>query len=417
MSYHYDPTRVILPETLHHIDFASAGGSALDDVRVVDLSRLVAGNQTSVLLADHGAEVIKVEKPGRGDDLRDWQVEGISTYWKVYGRNKKSVALDIRHEADLMVVKALIATAHVLIENFVPGTLEQLGLDEKELFRLNSRLVILRISGWGQTGPFRHKPGFGTMVEAMSGFAAMNGFADKPPALPPLALADMIAGAFGAFAVTMAVRHAERTGVGQTIDLSLFEPILSVLGPDAANYVLTGAPASRRGNRASNAAPRNVYACCDGRFVALSASMQSTTERLFRLMGRADLIDDPRFRTNTDRLRNIEELDALIGAFMAARTRAEVLDLCDQARVTVAPLYDASDLVGDPYVIERECLITVEDAEMGRLPMHNVSPRLGKTPGAIRRPAPRVGQHNAEIFDELGLDSATRARLGRKDRS
>jgi crotonobetainyl-CoA:carnitine CoA-transferase CaiB-like acyl-CoA transferase len=402
---------LILAGTLHHIDFATTGGSALDGVRVVDLSRLVAGNQTSVLLADHGAEVIKVERPGRGDDLRDWQVEGISTYRKVYGRNKKSVSLDIKQETDLAVVKTLIATAHVLIENFVPGTLERLGLDEPELFRLNSRLVILRISGWGQTGPFRRKPGFGTMVEAMSGFAAMNGFADKPPALPPLALADMIAGAYGAFAVTMAVRHAERTGVGQTIDLSLFEPILSILGPEAANHALTGAATQRRGNRASNAAPRNVYACRDGKFVALSASMQSTTERLFKLMGRSDLSDDPRFRTNTDRLRNIEELDAMIGAFMAARSRAEVLELCDEAGVTVAPLYDASDLAGDPYAIERECLITVGDAEMGRLPMHNVSPRLSKTPGAIRRPAPTVGQHNAEIFDELGLDAATRLRL------
>ncbi len=411
---------MVLVETLHRITFAAPGGSALDGVRVVDLSRLVAGNQTSLLLADHGAEVIKVEKPGRGDDLRDWQVQGISTYWKVYGRNKKSVALDIRQEAGLAAAKALIATAHVLIENFVPGTLERLGLGEPELFRLNSRLVILRISGWGQTGPFRRKPGFGTMVEAMSGFAAMNGFADKPPALPPLALADMIAGAYGAFAVALAIRHAERTGAGQTIDLSLFEPILSILGPEAANHALTGVPTKRHGNRASNAAPRNAYACGDGQFVALSASMQSAAERLFKLMGRADLIDDPRFRTNTDRLRNIEELDFLIGAFMAARTRAEALELCDQAGVTVAPLYDASDLARDAYVAERECLVVVEDPEMGELPMHNVSPRLSKTPGAIRRPAPAVGQHNAEIFDELGLDAAARRQLGveagRKDR-
>jgi crotonobetainyl-CoA:carnitine CoA-transferase CaiB-like acyl-CoA transferase len=405
-----------LAETLHHLDFAAVGGSALDGVRVVDLSRLVAGNQASVLLADHGAEVIKVERPGRGDDLRDWQVEGVSTYWKVYGRNKKSLAVDIKEPAGLAVVKTLIVSAHVLIENFVPGTLERLGLDEPELFRLNSRLVVLRISGWGQTGPFRRKPGFGTMVEAMSGFAAMNGFPDKPPALPPLALADMIAGAYGAFAVTMAVRHAERTGVGQTIDLSLFEPILSVLGPEAANHALTGAATQRRGNRASNAAPRNVYACRDGEFVALSASMQSTTERLFKLMDRADLIDDPRFHTNTDRLRNIDELDALVAAFMSARTRSEMLELCEQAGVTVAPLYDASDLLNDRYVIERECLITVEDSEMGRLPMHNVSVRLSKTPGAIRRPAPTVGQDNSEIFDELGLDEDARAESGRKER-
>jgi crotonobetainyl-CoA:carnitine CoA-transferase CaiB-like acyl-CoA transferase len=393
-----------LPDHLHHLEFAPDGGSALDGVRVVDLSRLVAGNVTSYLLADHGAEVIKVEKPGKGDDLRDWLVEGVATYWKVYGRNKKSVALDLKDEVDLKTLRALIATAQILIESFVPGTLERLQLGEAELFRINPRLVILRISGWGQTGPFQNKPGFGTMVEAMSGFASMNGFEDRPPALPPLALADMIAGANGAFSAVMALRHAERTGIGQVVDLSLFEPMLAALGPEAANYALTKKPTPRLGNRASNAAPRNVYACRDGKFVALSASMQAPTERLFKLMGRADLIDDPRFRTNSDRLKHVEELDALIADFMREGTQSEVLDLCASAGVTVAPVYDAADVAVDRYVIERECLVTVEDADVGRLPMHNVVPRLSKTPGAIRRPAPRVGQHNDEIARELGLD-------------
>jgi crotonobetainyl-CoA:carnitine CoA-transferase CaiB-like acyl-CoA transferase len=398
-----------LSEFLHRLEFAPDGGSALDGVRVVDLSRLVAGNVTSQVLADHGAEVIKIEKPGKGDDLRDWQVEGVATYWKVYGRNKKSVSLDLKDEADLKMLRALIATAQILIENFVPGALERLGLGEVELLQINPRLVIMRISGWGQTGPFRNKPGFGTMVEAMSGFAAMNGFEDRPPALPPLALADMIAGAYGAFSAVMALRHAERTGVGQAIDLSLFEPMLAALGPEAANYALTKRPTPRLGNRASNAAPRNIYACGDGKFVALSASMQAPTERLFRVMGRADLIDDPRFRTNSDRLEHIEELDALIADFMRRGTQSEVLDLCAHAGVTVAPVYDAADLAVDRYVIERECLVTVEDADIGRLPMHNVVPRLSKTPGAIRRPAPTIGQHNDEIARELGFESKSKA--------
>jgi crotonobetainyl-CoA:carnitine CoA-transferase CaiB-like acyl-CoA transferase len=400
-----------LVEALHEMSFAAQGPSALDGVRVVDLSRLVAGNLTSHVLADHGADVIKVERPGRGDDLRDWRVEGVSTYWKVYGRNKRSVSLDIKDEVGLRALKALIQTAHALIENFVPGTLERFGLGEAELFRLNPRLVVLRISGWGQTGLFKNKPGFGTMAEAMSGFASMNGFPDRPPVLPPLALADMIAGAFGAFAIAMALRHAERTGKGQTIDLSLFEPMLAVMGPEAANYALIGKPTPRRGNRASNAAPRNVYACRDGRFVALSASTQSAAERLFKAMGREDLIHDPRFLSNTDRLQNIDALDDLIGDFFAARGRDEILELCGRAGVTVAPLYDMSDLVVDPYVVERECLISVADAEMGRLPMHNVVPRLSETPGAIRRSAPSIGQHNAEVFRELGFDAQTQARL------
>jgi formyl-CoA transferase len=388
---------------LHRRQYRPEAPVPLAGVRVVDLSRLVAGNMTSHLLADFGAEVIKVEDPRRGDDLRDWKVDDVATYWKVYSRSKKSLALDYRSEAGLAVARKLIAGADVLIENFVPGKLERLGLAPEVLLASNPRLVILRVSGWGQTGPARAKPGFGTIVEAMSGFAAMNGFPGLPPVLPPLALADMIAGLYGATAIMVALRHSEATGEGQVIDLSLFEPILSVLGPEAANHALTGQTRPRLGSRATNAAPRNVYVCSDGKYVALSASMQSMAERLFRAIGRDDLVDDPAFRTNGDRLRNIDALDEIIAAFMAERTQAENLGFFGQAGVTVGPVCDVADLLVEPHIVERESLVALPDEEMGDLPMHNIVARLSATAGAIRTPAPALGEHTEAILDGLGL--------------
>jgi formyl-CoA transferase len=335
----------------------------------------------------------------------------VSTFWKVYARNKRSLALDYRSAEGLALLRRLVGTAHVLVENFVPGKLEGMGLDPAALLALQPGLVIARISGWGQTGPFRNKPGFGSLVEAMSGFASMNGFPDRPPVLPPLALADMITGLYGATSIMVALRHAERTGEGQVLDLSLFEPMLSVLGPEAANYALTGQATPRLGSRSNISAPRSVYPCSDGQFVAMSASMQGMAERLFRAIGRADLITDPRFLTNADRIRNNDVLDPIIADFMRQRTRAENLALFGAAGVTVGPVCDAADLAQDPYVIERESLVVLPDAEMGALPMHNVVGRLSGTPGTIRSPAPALGEHTAEILAGLGVDDTSLAAL------
>lgn len=264
----------------------------------------------------------------------------------------------------------------MLVENFVPGKLERIRLDPQMLLARTPRLVVVRISGWGQTGPYRDKPGFGSLVEAMSGYASMNGFPDRPPVLPPLALADMITGLYASTAAMVALRHAERTGEGQVVDLSLFEPMLSVLGPEAANHALTGQVAPRLGSRSSISAPRSVYACSDGKFVAMSASMQGMAERLFRVIGREDLITDPRFLTNADRIRNNDVLDGIIADFIAQRSREQNLALFGAAGVTVGPVCDAADLAEDDYVIERERLVVLPDAEMGELPMHNVVARL-----------------------------------------
>ncbi len=378
----------------------------LDGVRVLDLSRLVAGNMLTHVLADLGADVVKVEPP-EGDSLRAWKLNGLAVQWKVYGRNKRSIVLNLKAEEDRDIFRRLVASSHILVENFRPGVLDRLGFDLKELHRLQPGLVVTRISGWGKTGPYRDKPGFGTLVEAASGFAHKNGFPDREPLLPNLGLADSIAGLYGASAVLVALREAELgSGKGQEIDLSLLEPIVSILGADQAVYKATGSVPARTGNRTALSAPRNIYLTGDGRHIALSASTPEMAYRLFRSIGRADLCEDPRFSTNEKRVENVEELDAIIGEFMLGRTLEENLEHFDRAEVTVGPIYDAAALMNDPHVRERGTFVEMEDAEMGTLPMHAVVGRLSATPGAIRRPAPQLDEHRAELLNELYSERA-----------
>ena len=387
----------------------------LDGVRVLDLSRVVAGNMLSLLLADFGAEVIKIEPP-EGDALRDWLVAKMATNWKVYARNKKSVCLNLRKSEGRELLLRLVETANVLLENFRPGTLEKMGLGPDVLLARNPKLVIVRISGWGQTGPYRHKPGFGTLAEGMSGFASMNGFADREPVLPPMQLADCTAGLYGAYATLIALRHVEVSGGrGQVIDLPLLEPLFSCMGPQAASYKASGKVRERTGSRSTTAAPRNAYKTKDDRWVCLSASTQPMTERVFRAIGRPDLIDDPRYRTNADRVKRAAELDAIIGEFMGKMTLAENLAFFDQHEVTVGPVYDISQILDDPHVQAREMVVEYPDGEMGSVPMHCVVPRLSKTPGAIRTPAPGLGEHNSEILSGLGLSRNELAQLAAQD--
>jgi crotonobetainyl-CoA:carnitine CoA-transferase CaiB-like acyl-CoA transferase len=379
----------------------------LDGIRVLDLSRLVAGNMLSLQLADFGAEVIKIEDPQKGDPLRHWRVEGVSVHWKVYARNKKSLTLNLREREGRELLKQLAAQAQVFIENFRPGTLESMGLGPETLHAANSRLIVVRVSGWGQSGPYRDRPGFGTLVEGMSGFAAKTGYPDRPPVLPPLALADMIAGLYGASAVLVALREIETNGgKGQVIDLPLLDPIFSILGPEAAIFKLTGEIPPRLGSRSGLTSPRNVFQTADGRWIAISASIQSMAERVFRTIGRPDMIDDPRFRTNTDRVRNAEACEAPLREFIAARPLAENLAIFEQAEVTAAPVYDIDQFVADPHVQAREIVVDLPDPQMGSVPMHTIVPRLSGTPGEIRRPAPELGEHNAEILCAIGLSEA-----------
>jgi crotonobetainyl-CoA:carnitine CoA-transferase CaiB-like acyl-CoA transferase len=388
------------------IEFDPTAPAPLDGLRVVDLSRLVAGNMVSLQLADQGAEVIKVEEPTAGDPLRAWKVNGLSLHWKVYARNKKSVAINLRTQAGRDAVLDLVATSHVLIENYRPGTLEKMGLGPERLHARNPRLVILRITGFGQDGPYRDRPGFGTLIEAMSGFASKNGFADRPPVLPPLALADMVAGLYGAYAVMVALRVAEQGGPGQVIDLPLLEPMISVLGPEAAACRVTGHNPHRTGSRSATTSPRNVYPTSDGRFIAIAASMQAMAERLFQAIGRADMIDDPRFRTNTDRVRNIDACDNAVADWIRQRTQVEAMAVFEAAEVTATPVYEIDQLLDDPHVQARAALVEAPDQEAGSVLMHNITPRLSKTPGRLRSAAPSLGQHTYEVLKSIGYDNA-----------
>jgi crotonobetainyl-CoA:carnitine CoA-transferase CaiB-like acyl-CoA transferase len=391
---------------LHKRDYEPGRRGALDGVRILDLSRLFAGNALTQVLGDFGAEVIKVEPP-EGDTLRAWKTEGVSTHWKIYARNKKSLCLSLRDPRAIDILRKLVPSSNIFIESFRPGVLEKMGLGPDVLLALNPALVIIRISGWGQTGPYAQRPGFGTVIEGVSGFAAINGFADREPVLPPMYLADGVAGLYGASAAMIALREVEMNGgQGQVIDLPLLDPLFSILSPQAANYRLSGKVKPRTGSRSTNSAPRNAYRCKDGAYVGLSGSIQKMAERLFRSIGRPDLVDDPRFRTNADRLKNVEALDAIIGAFIGERTQAENVAFFEAAEVTIGPIYDTAQILQDPHVIDRELVADYPDAEMGQLPMHHVVPRLLGTPGSIRTPAPELGQHNRELLAEIGIPDA-----------
>jgi len=388
-------------------DYSPGAAGPLRGVRVLDLSRLFAGNLLTQMLADFGAEVIKVEPPA-GDTLRAWKTNGVPVHWKLHARSKKSLCLDLRKPEARALLLKLVPSAAILAESFRPGTLERMDLEPAALLRANPRLVVVRISGWGQDGPYSRRPGFGSLIEGMSGFAAMNGFADREPVLPPMYMADGYAGLCGAAAAMIALREVERNGGrGQVIDLPLLDPLFMMLGPQVAQYRLSGEVKPRTGSRSNNSAPRNAYRCKDGLYVALSASTQGMAERTFHAIGRPDLVDDPRYRTNADRVKRAAELDAIIGAFIAGRTQAENVSFFEEAEVTIGPIYDVSQMVDDPHFLERELIADYPDADMGLFPMAPVVPRLSGTPGSIRAPAPKLGEHNRELLKQIGIEGSS----------
>ena len=376
----------------------------LENIKILDLSRLAAGNMVSHMFADFGADVVKIEKPGKGDDLRNWKINGISHWWAVYSRNKRSISIDLKKDEGLKLLKELVKTADVFIENFVPGTLEKWGIGPELLNKLNKNLIILRISGWGQTGIFRNAPGFGSLVEGMSGFAAMTGEEKQAPLLPPLALADMVAGLTGFGAILMAILASKKNNIGgQVIDLSLFEPFFSILGPWAASYKISGKVPARIGNRSNVAAPRGIYKTKDNKYVSLSASMQSMWEKLALTIGSSDLIKDPRFLTNSDRLNNQDDLDKPISKFIKKYNREEVLHIFSKEGITVGPVLDISEIIEHPYINDREVLVDHYNKEYGNILMHQAFPRLSKTPGKVRHSAPLLGGDTDNVLKEIGI--------------
>ncbi|MGW2102928.1 CaiB/BaiF CoA transferase family protein [Streptomyces olivaceoviridis] len=386
---------------------------ALDGLRVLDLATLFAGPMAATLLGDFGAEVIKVEHPRRPDPSRGHgpAKDGVGLWWKVLGRNKRAITLDLSAPGGRATLLRLAATADVVIENFRPGTLEKWDLGWPELSAANPRLVLARVTAFGQFGPCAHRPGFGTLAEAMSGFAAVTGEPDAPPTLPPFGLADSIAGLATAYAVLTALAARERTGVGQTVDMAIIEPILSVLGPHATWYDQLGYVQERTGNRSANNAPRNTYRTADGTWVAVSTSAQSVAERVLRLVGRPELIEEPWFATGADRAAHADVLDEAVGSWIAGRTRAEVLAAFEEAEAAVAPVQDVRDVLADPQYQALDTVTTVDDPELGPLRMQNVLFRLSATPGGIRWAGRPHGADTDAVLGELGLTPADIAAL------
>ncbi|CUU54162.1 Crotonobetainyl-CoA:carnitine CoA-transferase CaiB [Parafrankia irregularis] len=386
----------------------------LSDLTVLDCSTLFAGPLAATVLGDFGAEVIKIEHPEKGDPSRTHghSKNGVGLWWKMLGRNKRAVTLNLGRPEGAEILRGLVAGADVLIENFRPGTLERWGLGPDVLHEINPRLVIARVTGFGQFGPYARRPGFGTLAESMSGFAAMTGEPDGPPTLPPFGLADGIAALTCYGAILTALHSRASTGVGQVIDLAIIEPLVTLLGPQPTVYDQLGLIHERTGNRSVNNAPRNTYRTADGRWVAVSTSAQTIAERVMRLVGRPEVIDEPWFATGAGRAQHAEELDAAVGGWIAQRSLGEVSAAFTEAQAAVAPIYDVTDVLGDPQYQALDTITTVDDPDLGPLKMQNLLFRLSTTPGEIRWTGRAVGADTADVLAErLGMSADEIAKL------
>lgn len=379
--------------------------SPLSGCRVIDASTLFAGPMAAMVLGDFGAEVIKVEHPSRPDPSR---THGPSRYgeglgWKTLGRNKRTITLDLSKVEGQDIFVRLAATADVVIENFRPGTLERWNLDYERLAAANAGLILARVTGFGQFGPAARKPGFGTLAEAMSGFAAATGERDGPPMLPPFGLADGIASLATTTAITSALLARHTTGKGQVVDVAIIEPILSMLGPQITAYDQLGLITERSGNRSTNNAPRNLYLSADDRWLAVSTSSQNIARRVIGLVGRADLTEEDWFQSASGRVAHGDELDQAVARWIADRTAAEVMAEFERVEAAIAPVYDASDLANDDQLEALGTIITIEDDDLGPIQMQNVLFRLSDTPGRVRFPGRSHGADTNAVLQQLGL--------------
>ena len=390
---------------------SSRGPQPLTGIRVLDVSRMVAGAIAGMLLADFGADVVKVEQPGTGDPLRQWTADGEPFWWKVYARNKRLVTLNLHAPEGRELLRQLLPRFDVMLESFVPGTLERLGLGWDVLKAWHPGLILARVSGWGQTGPGSERPGFGTLVEAASGFAAMNGEPNGAPIVPSFPLADMTSGLYASNAIMFALYHRAMTGgSGQVIDVALFESLFSVLGPLPAEYAALGRERTRDGSRSRNAGPRGCYRTRDNGWIAVSGSTPKMAERFLRGYGLAALLDDSRFCSNEARVRHPVELDELLGDAIAARTLAENLAIIEANQLTAVAVQTIADIERDPHWRARQLTVDVADGG-GSVRMHNIVPRMSETPGTIRWPGGTLGRDNAAVFGELGLTATELDRL------
>lgn len=380
----------------------------LEAVRVLDCSTILAGPLCCRILGDYGADVIKIEHPVRGDGMRGHgkAKNGVPLWWKEISRNKRTLGLDLSQPAGAAVFQRLAGTADVIVENFRPGTLERWGLDPEEMQSVNAGLITLRLTGFGQRGPYAHRAGFGTLAEAMSGFAAVTGPENGPPTLPPFGLADSIAGIAASTAVMMALRVRDRGDGGQVIDINILEPMMAAMGPSVTTYDQLGYIERRHGNRSTNNAPRNTYQTRDGSWVAVSTSAQRIAEKVMQLIGHPEVVDEPWFATGRGRVAHVDELDGYLSDWIAQRDRAEVLATFEQAGAAIAPIYDAADIVQDPHIRGTDMVTEVADSDLGSVLMQNVMWRMSRTPGAIRFTGRDLGADTDSILSELGYSAA-----------
>ncbi|MEU5867700.1 CoA transferase [Nonomuraea sp. NPDC047529] len=387
--------------------------TSLADLRVIDAATLFAGPSAAMMLGDFGADVVKIEHPRRGDPSRGHgaSVDGVGLWWKSLSRNKRTAAVDLSRAEGQEILRRLAERSDVLIENFRPGTLERWNLAPEDLLKANPRLIVARMTGFGQVGPMSGQPGFGTLAEAMSGFAAMTGEPDGPPTLPPLALADGIAGLAMSYAIMVALHARAATGRGQVIDLAIIEPILGLLGPQMTAYKALGVVPRRTGNRSSSNAPRNTYRTRDGRWLAISTSAQPIAERVVTLVGRPDLVEQPWFASGHGRVQHVDELDEAVATWIAARDADEVIARFEEAQAAVAPIYDVTDLASDPQYAALGTFVELPDEELGTVTLQNVLFRLSETPGQIRWPGRPLGHDTDEVLGELDYPAETVAAL------
>lgn len=389
----------------------------LKGLRLLDVSTILAGPLCCQILGDFGVEVIKVEHPVRGDGLRGHGLQkgGIPLWWKEVGRNKQTVAIDLGKAEGAALFRQMAAQSDVVVENFRPGTLERWGLDPQDLIAENPGLIVVRVTGWGQSGPYSRRPGFGTLAEAMSGFAHLTGPEDAPPTLPAFGLADTLSGLTAAAATLTALYHRDANGgSGQVIDVDLLGPMMMAAGPAPTFYDQLGIVETRHGNRSTNNAPRNTYLTSDGHWAAVSSSAQSVAERVMTLVGHPELIDEPWFGSGHGRAEHVGLIDDHVATWIGARDLATVIDAFEQAGAAVAPVYDARGVVEDPHVRETELLTRVDDDDLGSVLMHNVLWRMSETPGTIHFAGRGIGQDTHDVLGTLcGLTEADVAKLAK----
>ena len=392
------------------------GSGPISDLRVIEMGQLLAGPFCGQLLADFGAEVIKVEAPGVGDPMREWgqKADGVGLWWPVVGRNKKSVEIDLRQAEGQELVRRLVADADILLENFRPGTMEKWGLGYDALAAINPRLIMIRVSGFGQTGPYSHKAGYGSVGEAMGGMRYVVGDPSKPPSRSGISIGDTLAATFACLGGMMAVHARERTGRGQIVDSAIYEAVLAVMESLVTEYDKTGYIRERTGAILPRIAPSNVYPTKDGIYVIIAANMDSVFKRLADVMGRPELASDPKYATHTARGENQAELDELISAWTLTLGREELGRMLDEGGVPRGDIYRAPEMLEDAHFKARQTIVDVLHPKLGTLKMQNVTPRLSETPGRVATPGPALGQHNQEVFSGLlGLDPAKLDALGK----